>query len=112
MYGVEASQDGPRRQHRSTVEQGSVEFDLVHARELAAHLGGRRSTAVLDGARHFDTGQSAGDTFVSPMATQEPPEGLGFRFLLHELHDGGGVEVDLQRSPSRISLSWPDASMP
>lgn len=112
MYGVEVSQDGPRRQHRSTVEQGSVEFDLVHASELTARLGDRRRTAVLDGAHHFDMGQSAGHPFVSPMATEEPPEGLGFRFLLHELHDGGGVEVDLQRSSSRISFSWPDASMP
>lgn len=112
MYGVEAPQDGPWREHRSTIEQGGLDLDLVHPSELAARLPDRGSTAGLDGAHHFDARQSAGHPFVSPMATEEPPERLGFRLLLYELHDGGGVEVDPQRSSSRISFSWPDASMP
>ena len=112
MNGVQASQQRSRSHRGSHVEQCGVDIDLVQARKLAPGPGDGWRAARLDGANDLDPRQGARHPLVRSMSTQVPAEGLGLSFLLHELHDGGGIEIYLQRSSCRIAASDTEASIP
>lgn len=75
----------------------------MHAGELAAGFGDRRGAAGLDGSDDFDAGEGACHPFVESVAAEVPPQGLRLCLFLYKLHDRRRVEVDPQRSFSRIA---------
>ncbi len=112
MDRVKAAQECSRRDASGAVEQRPVHVDLMQASELAAGLGHRRGAADLDGSYDLEAREGTGQLLVESMEAEVPPQGIGLGLLLHELHDRRRIEVDLQRSSSRITVKRPDASNP
>src|SRR5437764_11581462 len=110
MNGVEAAQEGAGTERCRGVKERGVEVDLVKPSQLTASLGYGQGTTGLHRAHDLDARQCACHPFVGSMAAQVASESFGLRLLLDQLHDGRGVQVQPQRSSSRIIASVPEAS--
>lgn len=112
MDRVETPKAHTRRECGCLVQEVLIDRDLIHAAQLATGVRDGRGTAGAHGAYDLDASEHARDAFGGCVPPQEPAQGGGLDLTLHELHDGGGVEVELQRSPSRMADNSADAAIP
>lgn len=80
--------------------------------ELAASVGDGCGPAGDDGTNDLHPRQGARHSFVRAVPPQLAPQGVGLGLRLNQLHDRRGIQVELQRSSSRIAASAADASIP
>lgn len=98
--GVETPEDRTElaSQRCGIVERFGVEVDLMQRGKTSARLGDSRRATGQDGPDNLDTSQGAGEEVVALMTAKVLGEGFRLGLPLHELHEGGRVEIDLQRS--------------
>lgn len=112
MDRVETPKADTRRERGRLVQELLIDRDLVHATQLATGVRYRRRTAEEHSAHNLDASKHARDPFCGGVPPQETAQGRGLDLTLDKLHNRGGVEVELQRSTSRMADNSADAAIP
>ena len=112
MDRVETPNTNTRREHGCLVEEVLIDRDLMHASQLATRVGDRRRTGWEYRAHNLDASEHARDPFGRVVPPKEPAQRRGLSLALYEFHDCGRVEVELQRSSSRMADNSADAAIP
>ena len=110
MDGVERPQDRCRPQHGRSVEQVAVHVDLIDPGQLPSSMRDRPGPSRGSGPDDFDPGEGAGNSPVGAVPAEEAPERVRLGFAPNELHESRRVEIELQRSFSRMVANTEDAS--